>query len=113
MALALQIFFNDPKRKTVYHPFSFQDVLLRSWWPLAQRLALPLLQQLECLFIRDQEQAESLLRELEVVRNALQDPENVGVSREDAAYMLLRISEVEPLIRGALKEWSCVDQLSL
>ena len=80
---------------------------------MAKRLALPLLQQLECLSIRDQEQAERLLRELEVVRGALQDPDKVSVSQEDAVYMLQRISEVEPLIRGAVKEWGRVDHLSL
>ena len=113
MALSLQIFFHDPKRNYISHPFSFQDVLRRSWWPLAHRLGLPLLQQLECLSIRERDQAENLLRELEAVRDALRNPDGVSISRDDAAYMLQRISEVEPLIRGAVQDWSHVDHLSL
>jgi hypothetical protein len=113
MALALTIAFKDPKRKNVYHPFSFQVVLQRSWWPLAKRLGLPLLQQLECLEIKERQEAERLIGELEIVRETLQHPEDVSISPDDAAYMLRRISEVEPMIRGAVQEWSYVDYLSL
>jgi len=113
MALALLITFSDPKRKDVSHPFSFQDVLRRAWWPLAHRLGLPLLQQLECLDIRDRAKAESLVRELEIVRTALAQPDAVCVSEGDAAYMLQRISEVEPLIRGAIQDWDDVVNISL
>jgi hypothetical protein len=113
MALALMITFSDPKRKDVYHPFSFQDVLRRAWWPLAKRLELPLLQQLECLDIRDQATALSLLRELEIVRSALVQPAAVSISESDAVYMLQRISDVEPLIRGAIQDWDDVVNISL
>lgn len=88
MALALLITFSDAKRKDVSHPFSVQDVLRRAWWPLARRLGLPLLQQLECLDIRDRSPAESLVHELETVRKALAQPHAVCVSQGDAAYML-------------------------
>ena len=113
MSLSLLIGFKDPKRAKVYHPFAFQVVLLRSWWHLARRLGLPLLQQLECLDIKDRCEAECLIHELEVVRGVLQEPDNVGISRGDAAYMLRRISEVEPLIKAAIQEWNHVDYLSL
>src|SRR5258705_12877354 len=105
MALAFMITFSDPNRKPVYHPFSFQDVVRRAWWPLAKRLGLPLLQQLECLDIQDQATAKSLVRELEIVRSALAQPAAVSISDGDAAYMLQRIRDVEPLIRGAIQDW--------
>ena len=89
------------------------DVLRRAWWPLAERLGLPLLQQLECLDIRDRATAERLVRELETVRTALARPDAVFVSEGDAAYMLQRIGEVEPLIRGAIENWDDVANLSL
>src|SRR5262249_55803930 len=113
MALALQITFSDPKRKDVYHPFAFQDVLRRAWWPLAKRLNLPLLQQLECLDIRERAEAERLVRELETVRQALAHPEAVDISEGDAAYMVQRISEVEPLIRETIENWEDVVSVSL
>ena len=113
MALELLITFRDPKRKKVFHPFSFQIVLRRAWWPVAKRLCLPLLQQLECLDITKRSDAEQLIRELEVVRSALLHPEDVIVSEEDAAYMLKRIGEVEPLIRKAIDEWADVESVSL
>ena len=113
MALALQITFKDPEREHVYHPFSFEDVLRRCWWPIAQRLGLPHLQRLECLEIREQQEAESLLGELETVRNALESSDQDGISRDEAAYMLRRIGEVEPLIREAVREWKGVESLSM
>ena len=113
MSLSLHIVFNDPKRAQVYHPLAFQEVLRRSWWPLAQRLGLPLLQKLECLFISTRQEAESILREFEVVRGALGQPDHGGISQGDAAYMLRRLSEVEPLIMEAVQEWDHVDHLSL
>lgn len=72
-----------------------------------------MLQHLECLVIKDRASAESLIRELNTVRAALGHPEAVGVSEGDAAYMLQRISEVEPLIRGAIQEWDDVIDISL
>jgi len=113
MALALMITFRDPKRKDVYHPFAFQDVLRRAWWPLAERLDLHLLRQLECLDIRDRATAERFVRELETVRTALAQPDVVCISEGDAAYMLQRISEVEPSIRRAIEDWDDVVNISL
>jgi len=114
MSLALRITFSDPDHgRDVYHPFSAQDVLVRAWWPLAKRLGLPLLQQLECLDIRDRAAAESFVRELEIVRSALTDPSAVGISERDAAYMLQRISDVEPLLLGAIQDWDDVVNISL
>jgi hypothetical protein len=113
MALALQITFKDPEREDVYHPFSFEDVLRRCWWPIAQRFGLPHLQQLECLTIRERQEAENLLGELEVVRNALESSDHEGISPDEAAYMLKRIEEVDPLIREALEDWGKVSSLSL
>ena len=113
MSLALQITFKDPEREEIYHPFSFEDVLRRCWWPIAQRLGLPHLQQLECLEIREQQEAESLLRELEVVKNALEGSDHEGISPDEAAYMLRRIEEVEPLIQEAVREWNGVESLSM
>ena len=113
MALELLITFRDPKRKEVFHPFSFQVVLRRAWWPLAERLRLPLLQQLETLDIRERLEAEALIHELGVAREALARPEAVGISDQDAAYMRKRIDQVEPLIQGAIRDWDCVDSISL
>ena len=113
MALELLITFKDQNRQRVFHPFSLQEVLRRAWWPLAKRLGLPMIEQLECLDIRDRAAAENLVRELETVRNALAKPEAACISQGDAAYMLKRISEVEPLIRTAIKDWDSVDSLSL
>jgi hypothetical protein len=113
MSLALQITFKDPEREEIYHPFSFEDVLRRCWWPIAQRLGLPHLEQLECLEIREQQEAESLLRELAVVREALKGEDQDGISRDEAAYMLRRIDEVEPLIQEALREWGGVESSSM
>ena len=114
MSLSLRITFSDSDRsRDVYHPFSFQAVLLRAWWPLAKRLNLPLLQQLECLDIRNRVDAEKLVDELEIVREALAHPEAVSISEGDAAYMLQRISDVVPLIRGAIRDWDDVVNISL
>jgi hypothetical protein len=113
MALELLITFRDPKRKKAFHPFSFQVVLKRAWWPLANRLGLPLLQQLECLELTRRADAEQLVRELGIVRDALLRPEVLGISEEDAAYILKRIGEVVPLVRGAIQEWDDVDSISL
>jgi hypothetical protein len=57
--------------------------------------------------------AEQLVRELEIVRDALAHPEAVSVSERDAFCMLQRISDVEPLIRGAIKDWDDVVNISL
>ena len=114
MSLALTITYSDPdRRRDVYHPFSFQAVLVRAWWPLAKHLGLPLLQQLECLDIRDRADAEKLVRELQIVREALANPEAVSISEGDAAYMLQRISDVLPLIQRAIKDWDDVVDISL
>ncbi|SRR6266568_2420143 len=113
MALELLITFRDPNRNGVFHPFSFQDVLRRAWWPLAKRLGLRLLQQLETLDIKNRAEAETLVHELGAVRKALATPEAVCISDKDAAYMLKRIGEVEPLILGAIREWDNVDSISL
>lgn len=113
MALELLITFRDPKRKHIFHPFSLQIVLQRAWWPLAKRLGLPLLQQLETLDITERSDAEQLMREFEVARSALLRPEVVSISEDDATYMLKRMSELEPLIRGAIQEWDDVDSISL
>jgi hypothetical protein len=113
MALELLITFRDPKRSNVFHPFSFQEVLRRAWWPLAERLHLPLLQRLETLDIRDRLEAEALVRELGVARQALGRPEAAGISEPDAAYMLKRIDQVEPLIRRAIGDWDDVESISL
>jgi hypothetical protein len=112
MALELLITFRD-KRKSVFHPFSFQVVLRGAWWPLAQRLALPLLQRLETLDIRDRLEAEALVHELGIAREALARPEAVGISDQDAAYMRKRIGEVEPLIQAAIRDWDYVESISL
>ncbi len=65
------------------------------------------------LDIRDLAEAESLIGELEIVREALAHPEAVNVSEGDAAYMLQRINDVEPLIRGAIQDWDEVVSISL
>ena len=113
MALELLITYKNRSRPNLFHPFSLQDVLRRAWWPLARRLGLPILQQLECLEIRDLANAKALLREFEIVRQALAQPEAVFVSQNDADYMLKRISEVEPSIQTAIEEWEQVDSISL
>lgn len=113
MALELLITFRDSKRKNVFHPFALLDVLRRAWLPLAARLRLPLLQQLECLDIKDRREAEALISEFEVVRKALAEQEAVCISKGDAEYMLKRIREVEPLIRVAIEDWDDVESISL
>jgi hypothetical protein len=113
MALELLITFRDPKRKSVFHPFSYQEVLRRAWWPLAQRLGLPLLQRLETLDIRDRVEAEALVQEFGIAREALTRPAALDITEQDAAYMLKRLGEVEPLIRDAVRDWDYVDNISL
>jgi hypothetical protein len=113
MALELLITFHDPKRKPVFHPFSFQLILRRAWWPLAKQLDLPMLQRLETLDITQRSEAEQLVCELEIVRGALIHPEVLGILDEDAAYMLRRIGEIEPLIRAAIQDWDAVKNISL
>jgi hypothetical protein len=113
MALELLITFRDPKRKSVFHPFCFQVVLYRSWWPLARRLGLPLLQRLETLDIRDRVEAEALVRELGIAREALTTPAALDIAQEEADYMLKRIDQVVPLIRDAIRDWDYVDCISL
>src|SRR6185369_16733281 len=113
MSLSLRITFSDPDHsRDVYRAFSAQDVLVRAWWPLAKRLGLPLLQQLECLDIRERADAENFVCELEIVREALAHPEAVSISERDASYMLQRINDVAPLIRGAIKDWDDVVKIS-
>ena len=112
MSLALAIYYSD-SRERISHPFSFQEVLRRSWWPLAKRLNLPLLQQLECLIVKNRNDAEQLMAEFEAVKLALKTPENAGILSGDAPYMLQRIGEVEPLIREAIRDWESVDHISL
>ena len=113
MSLALSIDYSDPSSERVYHPFAFQNVLRRSWWPLAKRLNLPLLQKLECLIIKQRNEAEELVAEFQAVKLALQTPETAGVDIDDASYMLKRISQVEPLIQRAIQNWEKVDCISL
>jgi len=113
MALELLITFRDPERKAIFHPFSFQEVLRRAWWPLAERLRLTLLQRLETLDIRDRLEAEALIHELGIAREALARPEAAGISDQDAAYMRKRIDQVEPLIQGAIRDWDYVESISL
>ena len=113
MALELLITFRDPTRKSVFHPFCLQVVLRRSWWPLAQRLGLPLLQRLETLDIRDKVEAEALVRELGIAREALTRPAAVDIAQEEANYMVLRIDQVVPSIQDAIRDWDHVDHISL
>ena len=113
MALALLITFRDPKRNKVFHPFSVQEVLRRAWWPLAERLRLPLLQRLETLDIRDRVEAEALIREIGIACEALTRPAALDISEGDAAYMLKRMDQIEPLIRDAVRDWDYVDSISL
>jgi len=113
MALELLITFRDQTRNQVFHPFCFQEVLRRAWWPLAVRLRLLLLQRLETLDIRERPEAEALVHELEVARQALARPEAVDIAEQDAAYMLKRIPQVEPLIQQAIRDWDYVESISL
>jgi hypothetical protein len=110
MALELLITFRDPKRKSVFHPFCFQVVLYKARWPLAKRLGLPLLQRLETLDIRDKVEAEALVQELGIAREALTRPAAVDIEQ---VYMLKRIDQVVPLIQDAVRDWDYVDSISL
>jgi hypothetical protein len=72
-----------------------------------------LLQRLETLDITERLEAEALVHEIGVARQALDRPETVGICEQDAAYMLKRIGQVEPLIQQAIRDWDYVESISL
>jgi hypothetical protein len=113
MSLDAHIHYKDPARETWSHPFCNQSTLNEFWWPIAKKHGLELLQQMECLFVRERSIAQEMVREFRFVEGLLRGPERAGLSQEDAEIVLKRLQITLDAFEGALAEWENVDYTSI
>lgn len=113
MGLDLTITYKDPRLPPLSVFFCNQRVLRDVWRPLAKKLKLPLLQRLECLFLRTKSEAEQLLLELRVVEERLDDPKSCGIDDATADYLLEGLDKCLPLLDETVAHWQEVRELSL
>jgi hypothetical protein len=113
MALSVTIKYKDSAREPLDRPFCVQRVAREFWWPIADRLHLPTLQRLECLFITDRVEAERLVAELRTVEQHLRAAEQVIAPPDTTKYVLTRIGQVVPLVEQAILEWDQVAEITI
>jgi hypothetical protein len=113
MALSVTIKYKDATREPIDRPFCFQRVAQEFWWPIADRLNLPTLQRLECLFISDRAEAEQLVAELKTVERYLRESEQAIAPPDTAEYVLTRIGQVVRLVEQAIREWDQVAEITI
>jgi hypothetical protein len=111
MAIDLLVTYRDATRKNGYIPFSFQQYARDYWWPIAERLQLERLQQMETLVIRDRVEAEGLVSEIEAARQYIEQASPDEIPLDHRTYLLERIGQVVPFLRQVIEEWDRVAEL--
>lgn len=113
MSASIFITYKDPSRPEYYHPFRFQDVLRKQWWPLDEKHGLEMLKRIGALLIEDRAEAEQLVRELRFVEQLLNTTDFDGIPAGTTQYMRKRLAIILPVLDGALAEWDIVKEISI
>ena len=113
MAIDIVVKYRDPAREDGYFPFAFQRYARLYWWPIAERLGLEKLQQLELLSVRTDAGVDELIGEICRVRDYVLDSKPQEIPPDHRAYLLERIEKVIPFLQAVRAEWDAVDHLSM
>lgn len=111
MAIDLVVKYRNPNREDGYFPFAFQRYARLYWWPIAERLGLEKLQQLELLEVRSEAEVDELIDEIRRVGEYVSAAKPEEIPEDHRAYLLERIEKVVPFLQAARAEWSAVDHL--
>ena len=111
MAIDLVIQYRDPTREDGYFPFTFQRYARLYWWPIAERLGLEKLQQLELLDVRSEAEVDDLIDEIRRVSEYVSAATPDEIPPDHRAHLLERIEKVIPFLQAARAEWPNVDRL--
>jgi hypothetical protein len=113
MAIDLLIHYRDASREVGYFPFAFQRYARLYWWPIAERLGLEKLQQLELLTVRTEVEVDELIEEIRRVRDYVSASQPEEIPPDHRTYLLERIDKVIPFLQQARAEWSAIDHLNV